>query len=72
MSNMKPTKALTIRLSAEQADALDTVARVQNRAISEVIRAAITDHIEHQKRDPHFKDGLRQRIERAQKLLSDQ
>lgn len=68
-SFMKPTKALTIRLSAEQADALDTVARVQNRAVSEVIRAAITDHIEHQKSDPHFQDGLRQRIERAQKLL---
>ena len=69
---MKPTKALTIRLSAEQADALDTVARVQNRAISEVIRAAITDHIEQQKSDPHFQANLRQRIERAQKLLGEQ
>jgi predicted transcriptional regulator len=68
---MKPTKALTIRLSAEQADALETVARVQNQAISEVIRSAISDHIEHQRKDPRFQDGLRQRIERAQKLIGD-
>jgi predicted transcriptional regulator len=66
---MKPTKALTIRLSAEQADELETVARVQNLAIAEVIRAAISDHIENQKSDPGFQDSLRDRIERAQKLL---
>ena len=66
---MKPNKALTIRLSAEQAEELETVARVQNLAIAEVIRAAISDHIEHQKSDPAFQDSLRERIERAQKLL---
>lgn len=68
---MKPTKALTIRLSTEQADALETVARVQNLAVAEVIRSAISDHIEHRKNDPAFKDSLRKRIERAQKLLGD-
>lgn len=69
--SMKPTKALTIRLSPEQADALETVARVQNQPISDVIRAAISDHIEHQRKDPKFQDSLRERIERAQKLLGD-
>lgn len=68
---MKPTKALTIRLSTEQADALETVARVENLAISEVIRAAISDHIENRKNDPTFQDSLRARIERAQKLIGD-
>jgi predicted transcriptional regulator len=68
---MKPAKALTIRLSAEQADALELVAQVQNRAISDVIRSAISDRIEQARKDPEFKDSLRHRIERAQKLLGD-
>jgi predicted transcriptional regulator len=66
---MKPAKALTIRLSAEQAEALDTVATVEDRAVAEVIRAAITAHIETRRKDQDFQDGLKQRIERAQRLL---
>lgn len=68
---MKPTKAMTIRLSSDQADQLETVARIDDQPISEVIRAAITEHIENRKRDVRFKEGLRERIERAQKLLGD-
>lgn len=70
-AQMKPAKALTIRLSADQADALELVARVQNQPISDIIRSAISDRIEQAKKDPGFKDSLRQRIERAQKLLGD-
>jgi predicted transcriptional regulator len=66
---MKPTKAMTIRLSADQADALETVATVENRAVSDVIRAAIAEHIEHRRRDPSFQEGLKDRINRARKLL---
>ena len=66
---MKPTKALTIRLAADQADDLELVARVQNQAISDVIRSAISDRIEQAKKDPSFQDGLRDRIERAQRML---
>ena len=70
MSAMKPTKAMTIRLSADQADALETVATVENRAVSDVIRAAIAEHIEHRRRDPSFQEGLKDRISRARRLLS--
>ena len=66
---MKPAKAMTIRLSAEQAEELETVATVDNQPIAEVIRAAIADHIADRKRDTKFQDGLRQRIERAQRML---
>ncbi|HZR77919.1 MAG TPA: ribbon-helix-helix protein, CopG family [Chthoniobacterales bacterium] len=68
---MKPAKALTIRLSADQADELELVARVQDLPISDVIRSAISAHIEEAKSNPDFKDSLRQRIKRAQKLLGD-
>lgn len=66
---MKPTKAMTIRLSADQAEALETVATVEDRPVSEVIRAAITEHIEHRRRDPDFQEGLKDRIDRARRLL---
>jgi len=62
---------MTIRLSVEQADALETVANVEQRAISDVIRAAITEHIEGRRRDPDFQRGLQERIDRASKLLGD-
>jgi predicted transcriptional regulator len=67
---MKPAKAMTIRLSAEQAEELETVATVDNQPISEVIRAAIAEHIQERKRDEQFQDSLRQRIGRAQRMLS--
>ncbi len=68
---VKPAKAMTIRLSAEQADELETVANVDNQPISEVIRAAISEHIAHRKQDEQFQDGLRARIERAQRMLGN-
>lgn len=60
---------MTIRLSAEQAEALETVATVEDLPISDVIRAAITEHIEARRKDPEFQDGLKQQIERASRLL---
>ena len=66
---MKPVKAMTIRLSAEQAEALETLAAVEDRPISEVIRAAIAEHIDVRRKDPVFQSGLKERISRAQRLL---
>jgi predicted DNA-binding protein len=67
---MKPSKAMTIRLSPDQAEALETVAAVDDRAISEVVRAAITEHIEKRKKDRRFQDSLADRIDRAKKMLN--
>ena len=66
--NMK-MKAMTIRLSAKQAAELETVATVDERPVSEVVRAAIAHHIHKRKQDPEFRDGLRSRISRAQRML---
>jgi len=66
---MKPAKAMTIRLSAEQAEQLETVASVDNQPISEVVRAAIAEHIEHRRKDAKFKASLKQRLARAERLL---
>ena len=66
MNNMK---AMTIRLAADQAAELETIATVDEQPVSEVIRAAIAQHIEARKKDPEFKQGLRERIARAQRML---
>lgn len=70
MVHMKSAKAMTIRLSEEQAEALETVANVENQPISEVIRAAIASHVESRSQDPAFQVSLRERIQRAQRLLA--
>jgi predicted transcriptional regulator len=67
---MKPAKAMTIRLSADQAEALETVATVEDLPVAEVIRAAITAHIANRQKDQGFQDGLKDRIERAQRMLN--
>jgi predicted DNA-binding protein len=69
---MKPAKAMTIRLSEEQAEALETVATVEQRAVSDVIRAAINEHIESRRKDPSFQEDLKARLARARKLLARQ
>jgi len=66
---MRQPKAMTIRLSAEQAEALETVATVEQMPVSDVIRAAITEHIAARRRDPQFREGLEARIARARRLL---
>jgi len=66
---MKPVKAMTIRLSAEQAEALEAVASVDARPVSEIIRAAIAEHIDSRKKDPAFQDGLKHRLDRARRLF---
>ena len=71
ISPMKKMKAMTIRLTAEQATELETVATVDKQPVSEVIRKAIARHVGARKQDPTFKEGLRERIERAQQMLED-
>ena len=66
---MKSAKAMTIRLSEDQAEALETVANVENLPISEVIRAAISQHVENRAKDPSFQLSLRERIKKAERLL---
>ena len=60
---------MTIRLDAEVADALQTVANVEELPISDVIRAAIDQHIATRSKDPKFRAGLKAKIERDNRLL---
>ena len=68
---MDTRKAMTIRLTADLAEELSTVAAVDGQPVSQVIRTAIAGHIKERKRDSTFQDGLRQRIDRAQRMLNN-
>jgi predicted transcriptional regulator len=70
-AGVKSAKAMTIRLSADQADELETVANVDEQPVSEVIRAAITAHIAQRKRDEQFQLGLQARIDRTKRMLEN-
>lgn len=60
---------MSIRLSSEQAEALEIVASVEALPLSEVIRTAISEHIDSKTKDPAFQDSLRDRLEKAQRML---
>jgi predicted transcriptional regulator len=62
-------KALTLRLDVEQYAALETVANVEGRPVSDVIREAIDDRIVRARQDAAFQERLRAAIERHRALL---
>lgn len=57
---------MTIRLSADQAEALETVASVDDVAVVEVIRAAIDEHVRARAADEEFQRNLKERLDRVQ------
>jgi hypothetical protein len=67
---MKESKAMTIRLGRDQADALEMVAAIDAQPIAEVIRAAISEHIAARREDEQFQQSLRDRLDRTRDLLS--
>lgn len=66
---MQETKVTTIRQSAEQANELEFLARVDGVPVSEAIRLAIAKHIESRRNDPDFQLRLKIRIEEDQNIL---
>jgi len=69
--DMKPVKTMSIRLTTEQAEALEIVASIEALPLSEVIRTAISEHIDSKTKDPVFQDSLKERLDRAQRLLGN-
>lgn len=60
---------MTLRLPADQADALELVAEVDGVSVSEAIRDAIESHIESRRADNGFQERLAVSISRYQRIL---
>jgi predicted DNA-binding protein len=69
MAEPEETKAMTLRLPGELHERLAAVAAVEGDAIAEVVRQAVTEHVERRRRDPEFKAKLEATLQQHQKLL---
>lgn len=62
-------KAMTLRLPADQAVALEAVARADEMPVSEAVRTAIEAHIEARRSDPEFRERVAKIIQENQQVL---
>jgi class 3 adenylate cyclase len=63
------TRALTLRLPADQAAQIEAVARADGISVSEAVRAAIADRIEARRKDRAFQARIRQMMEEERAVL---
>jgi predicted DNA-binding protein len=62
-------KAMTLRLSDEQATELEMVARAEGIPVSELVRKAIDEHIAARRKDTAFRARLHERMSRDREIL---
>lgn len=62
-------KTMSLRLSDDQAQALDAIAMADETSVSEVVRSAISERIEQRRADKGFQARLKRAVERNQKAL---
>jgi hypothetical protein len=62
-------KAMTLRLSPEQADALEAAAQVNGVTVAEEVRVAIWARLDTLRADPGFQARLRDHLERNREIL---
>jgi hypothetical protein len=63
------TRARTPRLTADEAEALQAIAGVDELSVDEEIRRAIAAHIEARRSDADFRKRLEASIERNKEIL---
>lgn len=62
------TKATSLRLPTNMADELAAVARADDDPMSEVMRKALEQYIVTRRSDPQFKERVRERLEKDDKV----
>lgn len=63
------TKAMSLRLPADQAAELEAVARADEMPVSEAVRTAIDNHIAARRADKEFQKRLKRRLEEDREVL---
>ena len=66
---MGETKAMTLRLPAEQARALEKVAQIDDVTVTDAVREAIGAHIEARRGDQSFQERLRRSLDEQRDIL---
>lgn len=63
------SKSMTLRLSPEQAEELEAIARAEGLSVSDEVREAIAEHIARKRNDKDFRERLRTVMERDREIL---
>jgi predicted transcriptional regulator len=63
------SKAMTLRLSDDQAAELDAIARIEDVPVAEEVRKALAAHIAARRKDRAFQSRLRASMERNKEIL---
>lgn len=62
-------KAMTLRLQAEMAEALERIAEVDRMSVADEVREAIARHIEERRADTAFQERLSRFMDRDRAIL---
>jgi predicted transcriptional regulator len=63
-------KNMTLRIDETLADSVQAIAEVEDASVTDVIRTAISEHVDRRKADPQFQKMLKRNMERHAQLLS--
>lgn len=63
------TKNLTVRLPDDLAADAEAVARAEGTSLNETIKDALADAVERRRKDPEFKQRLRDIVQQDRELL---
>lgn len=67
---MAEIKNMTLRMDEALADSVQAIAEVESATVTDVIRTAISEHVDRRKADPEFQMMLKRNMERHAQLLS--
>ena len=70
MAPQRNTKSMTLRIDENLAKKVRSVAEVEETTVSDVIRDALSEHVERRRRDPEFQAILKRNLRRHEELLS--
>ena len=70
MAPQRNTKSMTLRIDENLAKKVRSVAEVEETTVSDVIRDALSEHVERRRRDPEFQAMLKRNLRRHKELLS--
>jgi predicted transcriptional regulator len=70
MATPREMKNMTLRMDEALAENVQAIAEVEGSTVSDVIRSAISDHVDRRKADPEFQKMLKRNMERHAQLLS--
>jgi predicted transcriptional regulator len=63
-------KNMTLRMDESLADSVQAIAEVDGTTVTDVIRTALSEHVDRRKADPDFQKLLKRNMERHAQLLS--